>query len=81
MIAHVLFAVILNMVDGMVVVMSEFVFVLMVVFIRFRVGFLVALLLVMIVIIVALAIASQGKSFNALGLKNNIAIIANKIKK
>ena len=31
---------------------------------------------VMMVIIVALAIASEGKSFNALGLKNNIAIIA-----
>ena len=31
---------------------------------------------VMIVIIVALAIASNGKAFNALGLKNNIAIIA-----
>jgi simple sugar transport system permease protein len=31
---------------------------------------------VMLVIIVALAIASEGKSFNALGLKNNIAIIA-----
>jgi simple sugar transport system permease protein len=31
---------------------------------------------VMLVIIVALAIASDGKSFNALGLKNNIAIIA-----
>ncbi|MDA7425536.1 ABC transporter permease [Thalassococcus lentus] len=32
--------------------------------------------LVMVVIIIALAIASEGKSFNALGLKNNIAIIA-----
>lgn len=31
---------------------------------------------VMIIIIVALAIASEGKAFNALGLKNNIAIIA-----
>ena len=31
---------------------------------------------VMLIIIVALAIASDGKSFNALGLKNNIAIIA-----
>jgi len=31
---------------------------------------------VMIVIIVALAIASDGKAFNALGLKNNIKIIA-----
>lgn len=31
---------------------------------------------VMLVIIVALAIASDGKSFNALGLKNNVAIIA-----
>ena len=31
---------------------------------------------VMVIIIVALAIASDGKSFNALGLKNNIAIIA-----
>lgn len=31
---------------------------------------------VMIVIIIALAIASDGKAFNALGLKNNIAIIA-----
>jgi simple sugar transport system permease protein len=30
----------------------------------------------MVIIIVALAIASDGKSFNALGLKNNIAIIA-----
>lgn len=32
--------------------------------------------IVMIVIIVALAFASDGKAFNALGLKNNIAIIA-----
>ncbi|MEM7241884.1 MAG: ABC transporter permease [Pseudomonadota bacterium] len=32
--------------------------------------------IVMVVIIVALAIASNGKAFNALGLKNNIAIIA-----
>ena len=32
--------------------------------------------MVMIIIIIALAIASEGKSFNALGLKNNIAIIA-----
>ena len=32
--------------------------------------------IVMIVIIVALAIASNGKAFNALGLKNNVAIIA-----
>ena len=31
---------------------------------------------VMIVIIIALTIASDGKAFNALGLKNNIAIIA-----
>lgn len=31
---------------------------------------------VMLIIIVALAMASDGKSFNALGLKNNIAIIA-----
>ena len=31
---------------------------------------------VMIVIVFALAIASEGKAFNALGLKNNIAIIA-----
>lgn len=31
---------------------------------------------VMVIIIVALAMASDGKSFNALGLKNNIAIIA-----
>ena len=31
---------------------------------------------VMVVIIVALPIASNGKAFNALGLKNNIAIIA-----
>ncbi|MEM6384974.1 MAG: ABC transporter permease [Pseudomonadota bacterium] len=31
---------------------------------------------VMVVIIVALAIASDGKAFNALGLKNNIKIIA-----
>ena len=31
---------------------------------------------VMIVIIIALAFASDGKAFNALGLKNNIAIIA-----
>jgi len=31
---------------------------------------------VMLIIIVALAIASDGKSFNALGLKNNVAIIA-----
>lgn len=31
---------------------------------------------VMLVIIVLLAFASEGKSFNALGLKNNIAIIA-----
>ena len=30
---------------------------------------------VMIVIIIALTIASDGKAFNALGLKNNIAII------
>ena len=32
--------------------------------------------IVMMIIIVALAMASDGKSFNALGLKNNIAIIA-----
>ena len=32
--------------------------------------------IVMIVIIVALAMASGGKAFNALGLKNNVAIIA-----
>jgi len=32
--------------------------------------------LVMVVIIVALAFASEGKAFNALGLKNNMAIIA-----
>ena len=32
--------------------------------------------IVMMIIIVALAMASGGKSFNALGLKNNIAIIA-----
>ena len=32
--------------------------------------------LVMVTIIVALAIASDGKAFNALGLKNNIAIIS-----
>jgi len=32
--------------------------------------------IVMMIIIVALAIASNGKAFNALGLKNNIAIIA-----
>jgi len=32
--------------------------------------------LVMVTIIIALAIASDGKAFNALGLKNNIAIIA-----
>ena len=32
--------------------------------------------IVMILIIVALAIASEGKAFNALGLKNNVAIIA-----
>ncbi|MCG6882161.1 MAG: ABC transporter permease [Silicimonas sp.] len=32
--------------------------------------------IVMIVIILALALASDGKAFNALGLKNNIAIIA-----
>ncbi len=31
---------------------------------------------VMVIIIVALAMASDGKSFNALGLKNNVAIIA-----
>ena len=31
---------------------------------------------VMVVIVFALAIASEGKAFNALGLKNNIAIIA-----
>ena len=31
---------------------------------------------VMVIIIVALAIASDGKAFNALGLKNNIAIIS-----
>ena len=31
---------------------------------------------VMIIIIIALAFASNGKAFNALGLKNNIAIIA-----
>ena len=31
---------------------------------------------VMMIIIVALAMASDGKSFNALGLKNNVAIIA-----
>ena len=33
-------------------------------------------LLVMVIIIVALAFASNGKAFNALGLKNNVAIIA-----
>ena len=32
--------------------------------------------IVMMIIIVALAVASDGKSFNALGLKNNVAIIA-----
>ncbi len=32
--------------------------------------------IVMIVIVIALAIASEGKAFNALGLKNNIKIIA-----
>ena len=32
--------------------------------------------IVMMIIIIALAIASNGKAFNALGLKNNIAIIA-----
>ena len=32
--------------------------------------------IVMIVIILALGLASEGKAFNALGLKNNIAIIA-----
>ncbi len=32
--------------------------------------------IVMVVIIIALAIASDGKAFNALGLKNNIKIIA-----
>ncbi len=32
--------------------------------------------IVMIIIIVALAMASGGKAFNALGLKNNVAIIA-----
>ena len=32
--------------------------------------------IVMVVIIVALAFASDGKAFNALGLKNNMAIIA-----
>ena len=32
--------------------------------------------IVMIVIIISLAIASEGKAFNALGLKNNIKIIA-----
>ena len=32
--------------------------------------------IVMIIIIVALAVASEGKAFNALGLKNNIAIIS-----
>ena len=32
--------------------------------------------IVMMIIIVALAMASDGKSFNALGLKNNVAIIA-----
>ena len=32
--------------------------------------------IVMMIIILALAIASSGKAFNALGLKNNIAIIA-----
>ena len=32
--------------------------------------------IVMMIIILALAIASNGKAFNALGLKNNIAIIA-----
>ena len=31
---------------------------------------------VMVVIIIALSIASDGKAFNALGLKNNIAIVA-----
>ena len=32
--------------------------------------------IVMIIIILALGLASEGKAFNALGLKNNIAIIA-----
>jgi simple sugar transport system permease protein len=32
--------------------------------------------IVMMIIIVALAMASGGKAFNALGLKNNVAIIA-----
>ena len=32
--------------------------------------------IVMIIIILALGAASEGKAFNALGLKNNIAIIA-----
>ncbi|MCH2164009.1 MAG: ABC transporter permease [Marinovum sp.] len=32
--------------------------------------------IVMVVIIVALAMASEGKAFNALGLKNNVAIIS-----
>ena len=32
--------------------------------------------LVMLLIIAALAMASNGKAFNALGLKNNIAIIS-----
>jgi simple sugar transport system permease protein len=32
--------------------------------------------IVMIIIILALAVASEGKAFNALGLKNNIAIIS-----
>ena len=32
--------------------------------------------IVMIIIILALSLASEGKAFNALGLKNNIAIIA-----
>ena len=32
--------------------------------------------IVMLIIIVALAMASNGKAFNALGLKNNIAIIS-----
>ncbi|MDA7826631.1 ABC transporter permease [Rhodobacteraceae bacterium] len=32
--------------------------------------------IVMIIIILALAVASEGKAFNALGLKNNVAIIS-----
>ena len=32
--------------------------------------------IVMMIIIVSLGVASDGKAFNALGLKNNVAIIA-----